>query len=216
MALYLVEGDSNDNLLGLSCHHVLMNLKKEANIEYIHYPGAPQKEVLLLGKRAFTNFINLIRLRIGGHGTAFKRWKRQIEGFEEREKDTNAIDVEKAKAAWIKTQELLDKAERQRGHWEHFYIGSTMTRGDLKTTSLATSSAPQPSPMALVRNFSQKTGQFSRLTRPSLVMASRAIRWISPTWTLPRHFDINNIIEDCFFPATSSLSSPLCYLLLSC
>jgi hypothetical protein len=65
----------------------------------------------LLGRGAFTNLVDSIRLRISGHDITVKRWKRQIEGFEEREKGTNAADVEKAKAARIETQGLLDKAE---------------------------------------------------------------------------------------------------------
>ena len=36
----------------------------------------------------------------------------QIEGLEKRERGTNAVDVEKATAARIETQGMLDKAER--------------------------------------------------------------------------------------------------------
>jgi len=44
--------------------------------------------------------------------TTSTRWRKQIEGFEEREKGTNAVDVAKAKAARIEAQGLLDKAEK--------------------------------------------------------------------------------------------------------
>jgi hypothetical protein len=110
MALYLAEGGGSDNLLGLSCRHVLIG-SKEANIDYVRHPSRPAKDVLLLGKRAFTNLVDSIKLRIGRHGIMAKHWRKQIEGFEEREKGTKAVDVVKAKAARIKTQGLLDNAE---------------------------------------------------------------------------------------------------------
>ena len=40
-----------------------------------------------------------------------KRWRKQIEGFVEKEKGTNTVDVQKAKAVRIGTRGLLDKAE---------------------------------------------------------------------------------------------------------
>ncbi|KAF8799280.1 hypothetical protein BYT27DRAFT_7221909 [Phlegmacium glaucopus] len=111
MALYLAEGGDNNRLLGLSCRHVLIG-SKEANIDYVHHPSVPPKDVLLLGKRAFTNLINSIKLRIEQHGLTIKRWRKQIERFKEREAGTNNVDVEKAKVARIETQGLLDKAEK--------------------------------------------------------------------------------------------------------
>jgi len=110
MALYLAEGGDSNNLLGLSCRHVLIG-SKEANIDYVRHPSAPSREVLLLGKRAFTNVVDSIKLRIRRHGIAVDRWRKHIRGFVEREKGTDAVDVEKAKASRIETQGLLDKAE---------------------------------------------------------------------------------------------------------
>jgi len=110
MALYLAEGGGGNNLLGLSCRHVLIG-SKEANVDYVRRPSAPSRDVLLLGKSAFTNLVDSIKVRIGRHGITVKRWRQQIEGFVEREKGTNTVDVEKAKAVRIETQGLLDKAE---------------------------------------------------------------------------------------------------------
>jgi len=110
MALYLAEGGDSNNLLGLSCRHVLIG-SKEANVDYVRHPSAPSRDVLLLGKSAFTDLVDSIKVRIGRHGIAVKRWRQQIEGFVEREKSTNTVDVEKAKAARIETRGLLDKAE---------------------------------------------------------------------------------------------------------
>ncbi|KAJ7602542.1 hypothetical protein B0H17DRAFT_1222761 [Mycena rosella] len=100
MALYLAEGGGSDNLLGLSCRHVLIG-SKEANVDYVRHP------------KSLTNLVDSIKLRIGRHGITAKRWRKQIEGFEEREKGTNAVHVEKAKAARIETEGLLDKAGRR-------------------------------------------------------------------------------------------------------
>ncbi len=111
MALYLAEGGGSDRLLGLSCRHVLIG-SKEANMDYVRHPSGPPKDVLLLGRGSFTNLVNSIKLRIGRHGITVKRWRKQIEGFKEREKDTNAVDVAKARAARVETQRLLDKAEK--------------------------------------------------------------------------------------------------------
>ncbi len=111
MSLYLAEGGGSDRLLGLSCRHVLIG-SKEANVDYVRHPSRPSKEVLLLGRRAFTNFVDSIKRRIGLHGIAIKHRKKEIEGFEERENGTNPVDVEKAKAYRIETQRLLDKAEK--------------------------------------------------------------------------------------------------------
>jgi hypothetical protein len=107
MALYLAEGGGSDRLLGLSCHHVLIG-SQEANVDYVHHPSRPSKDILLLSKRAFSNLVDSIKLRIGRHGITVERWREQIEEFEK----TNAVDVEEATAARIETQGMLDKAER--------------------------------------------------------------------------------------------------------
>ena len=90
--LYLAEGGGKDRLLDLSCRHVLIR-SKEDNLDYVHHPNGPRRDALLLGRRAFTNLVDSIKLEIGGHGVTIKRWRKQIEGFEEREKGTNAVDV---------------------------------------------------------------------------------------------------------------------------
>jgi len=112
MALYLADGGGSDRLLGLSCRHVLIS-SKEANVDYIRHLSGPPRDVLLLGRIAFTNLVDSIKLTIEGCEITVERWKLQIEGLEEREKGTNAADVEKAKAARIQTQGLLDMTENK-------------------------------------------------------------------------------------------------------
>ena len=60
------------------------------------------KNDLLLGRRAFTNLVDSIKLRIRPHGITVKRWRKQSE---ERVMGTN---VEKVKAVRIETQGLLE------------------------------------------------------------------------------------------------------------
>ena len=71
-------------------------------------PTSTPKDVLLTGRGSFTNLVDSIKFRIGRYGITVE----QIARFEERDKSTNAVNVEKAKAARIETQGLLDKAEK--------------------------------------------------------------------------------------------------------
>jgi hypothetical protein len=111
MALYLAECDGSDGLLGLSCRHVLIGPNR-ANVDYICHPSGPLKDIVLLGKRALIKVVDSVKLTIAGHGISSKRWNKQVEGFEEREKGTDAADVEKARADRVETLGLLDKAEK--------------------------------------------------------------------------------------------------------
>lgn len=110
MALYLAEGGGNDRLLGLSCRHVLIS-SEEINIDYVYRPSARPRNVVLLDRRAFSNLIDSIKLRIGRHAIAIDRWRSQITGFECREQGNDAADATKAKANRLATQELVKRAE---------------------------------------------------------------------------------------------------------
>lgn len=111
MGLYLAEGGGSNRLLGLSCRHILIG-PQEGNLDYSYHPNAPAKEVLLLGKRAYADVVDSIKLAVGGRGVSAKRWRKQIEGFKEREKGNDAADAAKAEASRIKTERLLDEAEK--------------------------------------------------------------------------------------------------------
>ncbi|KAG7439988.1 uncharacterized protein BT62DRAFT_924364 [Guyanagaster necrorhizus] len=112
MALYLAQGGGSEKLFGLSCRHVLIG-SKEANNDYVYHPSAPRKNVLLLSNRDITDLVNSIEINITGHSTAVKNYRKEIKGFEEREKGTNAGDVMEAKAARIEAQALLDDVEKK-------------------------------------------------------------------------------------------------------
>jgi hypothetical protein len=110
MAVYIAEGGDSDRLLGLTCRHVLIS-SKDTNVDYVYHPSAPTRDVLLLGKRAFNNLVDSIKVRIGRHGIAIERWRSQIAGFERREQGTDAADVAKARADRAVTQVLVNNAE---------------------------------------------------------------------------------------------------------
>ncbi|KAL5514043.1 hypothetical protein ACEPAG_2804 [Sanghuangporus baumii] len=110
MALYLAEGGDSNRLLGLTCRHVLIS-SNDTNVDYVYHSGAPAREVLLLGKRAFTNLVDSIKVRIGRYGIAIERWSSQIAGFERREQGPDAVDAAKARPDRVETQRLVDKAE---------------------------------------------------------------------------------------------------------
>ena len=84
---------------------------KKANLDYVHHPSRPPRDVLLLARKAFTNLVDLIRLRIARYGMV-ELWRRHIEGLEESEKGADAVDVGEAEAYRIETQALPDKAEK--------------------------------------------------------------------------------------------------------
>lgn len=111
MALYLAEGGGSDRLLGLSCRHVLIS-SKESNIDYVCHPSRPPRDVVLLGRRAFTNLVDSIESKIRACGIELKLWRREIENLEKREKGSNAVDVEKARADRIEVQGLVDDTEK--------------------------------------------------------------------------------------------------------
>jgi hypothetical protein len=110
MALYLNEGGGSDKLLGLTCRHVLIS-SKDINVDYVYHPGRPARDVVVLGRKAFTNLIASIEVRIGNHGIARERWMSQITCFEHREQGTDATDVARARADRLVTQGLVDNAE---------------------------------------------------------------------------------------------------------
>lgn len=108
MALYLAEGGGSDRLLGLSCRHVLI-ASQDGNLDYSYHPGEPAKDVLLLGKRAYADVVDLIKLTIRGHGILIEHWGRQIEMYKEMEKGNGTADTAEAKASRIKIEKSIDE-----------------------------------------------------------------------------------------------------------
>jgi len=114
MALYLAEGGGSDRLMGLSCRHVLIGSEEQDNVDYVYGPGMRRKDVLLLGERYLTNLVDLIKQRIDQCDFLVKDYTISIGALKEKEKDTDAVDTEKAEAARIKVQGLLDRAKKDK------------------------------------------------------------------------------------------------------
>ncbi|GAW04859.1 hypothetical protein LENED_006675 [Lentinula edodes] len=90
MALYLNKGDGSDDLLGLSCRHVLFG-NQEANVDYIYHPSSPSKDVLFLGNRAYKDIIEATEASISLYTHAAQRSKNTIKGSG---KDANTVHDE--------------------------------------------------------------------------------------------------------------------------
>ena len=121
MALCLAEGGDSDRLLGLSCRHVLIKTEtQEDNLNYAYHPSAPTRDVLLLGKRAYTGVVDSIEHEINTRKTAAEKWKQRIEWFKERESGNDAADAAKAEENRIKTEGFLDEAGKAIAELERF------------------------------------------------------------------------------------------------
>ncbi|KAG9088912.1 hypothetical protein FRC06_001781 [Ceratobasidium sp. 370] len=110
MALYLIEGNSSNGLLGLSCCHALIP-PTEANLNYTCHPSGPPKDVIMLGQRALAGVVDSIKDEIAGHSIMSMVWKQEIKEFEEREKGTDAATVKIAIKEQMAIQGLLGQAE---------------------------------------------------------------------------------------------------------
>lgn len=110
MGVYLAEGGESDRLLGLTCNHVLLN-SSEGCIDYVYHRSAPAKNVILLGRNVYAKLAESVKLNITRHGISIRRWRKQVQGFIEREKGNDPDDVAKAEKERTKTQALLDDAE---------------------------------------------------------------------------------------------------------
>lgn len=184
MALYLAEGGGSNRLLGLSCRHVLIG-SQEGNLDYSYHPSAPVKDVLLLGKRAYAELVDSIKLTIGGHGISAKHWRKQIEGFKEREKGNDAVDVAKAEASRIKTEGLLDEAEKAMVELGGLLDQVNKDWKKIDNRVIGHILRSHPSVSASVSNISRRIGGFSWSTGPSSVTVNRAIKWISVRFDCP-------------------------------
>jgi hypothetical protein len=121
MALYFAEGGNSDNVLGLTCHHVLFKTDEANNDDYVFADaGAPRKYVQLLGTRAFDKLLDSIKMRIRRHGIMVGIYERQIKMLEARVGGDDEEDAAEAKKL-KKTRGLLDDANEAIEDLEKFY-----------------------------------------------------------------------------------------------
>ncbi|KAJ3803887.1 hypothetical protein F5876DRAFT_84203 [Lentinula aff. lateritia] len=90
MALYLNKGDGSDDLLGLSCCHVLIG-NQEANFDYMYHCSSPSKDVLLFRNRAYKDIVEATKASISHYTLAAQCSKNTIKGSE---KDANTVHDE--------------------------------------------------------------------------------------------------------------------------
>ena len=95
MALYFAEGGDSNNVLGLTCRHVLFQTDDAANDKYVYASvGEPRKGVQLLGTRAFDSLIHNIKIRVGRHALYFRYNEADAEEWEKKldnEEDTDNV-----------------------------------------------------------------------------------------------------------------------------
>ena len=104
LGFYFKDGD---DLYGVTARHVLFP-EDEDKFDYTYNPSEPRKEVLLMGTKAWSNYLDSVQIHIGNLGTAVEIYSKSIRWLKERAMgDTTA--VEKAKKELKKTQELLEE-----------------------------------------------------------------------------------------------------------
>lgn len=113
MGFYFKNGD---DLYGVTARHVLFPADED-NSDYTYNPSRPRKEVLLMGTKAWDDYLKSIQIRIGNLGTAAEIYRESIRRLEGRallEEATNAID---------ELQELYERSKKDFGKQSQRVIG---------------------------------------------------------------------------------------------
>ncbi|EIW81472.1 hypothetical protein CONPUDRAFT_124600 [Coniophora puteana RWD-64-598 SS2] len=102
MGFYFKDGD---DLYGVTARHVLFPTDED-NSDYTYNPRGPRKEVLLMGTKAWDDYLKSVQIQIGVLGTAAEIHERSIGRLEGRVAGDDPA-AEKAKKELTKTRELL-------------------------------------------------------------------------------------------------------------
>jgi len=104
MGFYFNDGD---DLYGVTARHVLFPADED-NSDYTYNPSRPRKKVLLMGTKAWDDYLKSVQIQIGNLGTAAEIHRESIGRLEGRaEGDTPT--AKKAKKELEKTRELLEE-----------------------------------------------------------------------------------------------------------
>ncbi|KAF8467938.1 hypothetical protein DFH94DRAFT_795956 [Russula ochroleuca] len=104
MGFYFNDGD---DLYGVTARHVLFPADED-NSDYTYNPSGPRKKVLLMGTKAWDDYLKSVQIQIGNLGTAAEIHRESIGRLEGRaEGDTPT--AKKAKKELEKTRELLEE-----------------------------------------------------------------------------------------------------------
>ncbi|KAI6152646.1 hypothetical protein BKA82DRAFT_20112 [Pisolithus tinctorius] len=105
MGFYFKNGD---DLYGVTARHVLFP-PDEDNSDYTYNLNRPRKEVLLMGTKAWDDYLKSVQNRIGNLGTTAEIYRESIRRLEGRAVGDTPV-AEKAKKELKKTRELLEEA----------------------------------------------------------------------------------------------------------
>ncbi|KAI0247212.1 hypothetical protein BJV78DRAFT_953540 [Lactifluus subvellereus] len=120
--IYLAEGGDSKKVLLVTARHVLFPPDNGPHVNYAHTnTSAPRRNVLLLGTKAFNNFLDSIKIRIGEHAIMVELHERQIENLQARVAGADKEDVEKARKQLEKARKLLDDAGEAMQALKKFY-----------------------------------------------------------------------------------------------
>ncbi|KAG9111561.1 hypothetical protein FRC07_008046 [Ceratobasidium sp. 392] len=105
--IYLAEGGDSKKVLLVTARHVLFPPSYGPNVDYPHTnTGTRRRNVLLLGTKAFDDFLNSIMIRIGQHSLMVGVYEDRIEDLRTRLAGEDGEDLEKATKHLEKTQRL--------------------------------------------------------------------------------------------------------------
>ena len=127
--IYLSEGGDSKKVLLVTARHVLFPPNDGSNVYYARTdPSAPRRDVLLLGTKAFDNFLDSIKIRIRRHGIMAERHERQIEKLCARVAGEDMEDVERATKQLGRVRQSLDDAMEATKALDKFYNESEKWR----------------------------------------------------------------------------------------
>jgi hypothetical protein len=105
MGFYFNDGD---DLYGVTARHVLFPADED-NSDYTYNPRGPRKEVLLMGTKAWGDYLNSVQIQIRNLGTAAEIKRESIGRLEGKVEEGDTPAAKKAKKELAKTRELLQE-----------------------------------------------------------------------------------------------------------
>ncbi len=105
MGFYFKDGD---DLYGVTARHVLFPADEDYS-DYTYHPSRPRKEVLLMGTKAWGDYLKSVQIEIGNLGSTAEIHRDSIGGLERWVAEGDTSIAEKAKKELRKIRELLEE-----------------------------------------------------------------------------------------------------------
>ncbi|KIM91538.1 hypothetical protein PILCRDRAFT_707 [Piloderma croceum F 1598] len=156
-SIYLAKGSESKKVLLITTRHILFQPNNRPNIDYAcTNTSAPPRNVLLLSTKAFNNFLDSIKIRIGRHGIMVEHHEQQIEKLQVRVAGEDNEKIENATKQLEKAQWLLDDAREAIQTLEEFYNESKKKWSKLSQRVLGhITSSPPITPSAGIKGFTK-------------------------------------------------------------